>query len=48
MSQPFPDSPFFSGNYAPISFEADAPDLIVRGELPPDGPAAAPASSAKP
>jgi carotenoid cleavage dioxygenase len=36
MSQPFPDSPFFSGNYAPISFEADAPDLIVRGELPKD------------
>ena len=27
MSQPFPLNPFFSGNYAPISFEADAFDL---------------------
>jgi carotenoid cleavage dioxygenase len=36
MSQPFPDSPFYSGNFAPISFEADAPGLIVRGELPKD------------
>jgi carotenoid cleavage dioxygenase-like enzyme len=34
MSQPFPASPFFSGNYAPISFEADAFDLTVRGEIP--------------
>ena len=34
MSQPFPLDPFFSGNYAPISFEADAPDLPLRGELP--------------
>ena len=36
MSQPFPAQPFFVGNYAPISFEADAPDLPVRGELPKD------------
>jgi carotenoid cleavage dioxygenase len=36
MSLPFPDNPFFSGNYAPISFEADAPDLPVRGALPRD------------
>lgn len=36
MSQPFPAQPFFSGNFAPVSFEADAPDLIVRGELPKD------------
>ncbi len=36
MSQPFPDYPFFTGNYAPISFEADAPDLVVRGEMPKD------------
>ncbi len=36
MSQPFPVDPFFSGNYAPISFEADAPDLPLRGELPKD------------
>jgi carotenoid cleavage dioxygenase-like enzyme len=34
MSQPFPLDPFFSGNYAPISFEADAFDLPPRGELP--------------
>jgi carotenoid cleavage dioxygenase-like enzyme len=34
MSEPFPASPWFTGNYAPISFEADAPDLVVRGELP--------------
>ena len=34
MSQPFPLDPFFSGNYAPISFEADAFDLPLRGELP--------------
>ena len=36
MSLPFPDQPFFSGNYAPVSFEADAPDLPLRGELPKD------------
>ena len=36
MSQPFPADPFFTGNYAPISFEADAPDLPLRGELPKD------------
>jgi carotenoid cleavage dioxygenase-like enzyme len=34
MSQPFPADPFFSGNFAPLSFEADAPDLVLRGELP--------------
>jgi carotenoid cleavage dioxygenase-like enzyme len=28
--------PVFSGNYAPISFEADAPDLVVRGDMPKD------------
>ena len=36
MSQPFPDSTFFQGNFAPISFEADADNLPVRGELPKD------------
>jgi carotenoid cleavage dioxygenase-like enzyme len=36
MSLPFPAAPFFSGNFAPISFEADAPDLPLRGELPKD------------
>ncbi|HEX4112160.1 MAG TPA: carotenoid oxygenase family protein [Stellaceae bacterium] len=36
MSQPFPDDPFFTGNFAPITFEAEAPDLVVRGALPKD------------
>jgi len=36
MSLPFPADPFFSGNYAPVSFEADAYDLPLRGELPRD------------
>ena len=36
MSIPFPETPFFSGNYAPVTFEADAPDLPLRGELPKD------------
>jgi carotenoid cleavage dioxygenase-like enzyme len=36
MSQPFPESPFFAGNFAPISFEADAPDLVIRGDMPRD------------
>jgi carotenoid cleavage dioxygenase-like enzyme len=34
MSQPFPADPFFAGNYAPLTFEADAPDLPLRGALP--------------
>ena len=34
MSQPFPVDPFFVGNYAPLTFEADAPDLPLRGALP--------------
>ena len=34
MSIAFPEQPFFSGNYAPVTFEADAPDLPLRGELP--------------
>ena len=34
MSIPFPEQSFFSGNYAPVTFEADAPDLPLRGELP--------------
>jgi carotenoid cleavage dioxygenase-like enzyme len=36
MSEPFPDRPFFSGNFAPVSFEADAADLPIRGALPKD------------
>jgi carotenoid cleavage dioxygenase len=34
MAQPFPEAPFFAGNYAPITMECDAPDLPVRGEIP--------------
>ena len=34
MSEPFPANRYFTGNFAPISFEADAADLPVRGELP--------------
>ncbi|WP_416899632.1 MAG: carotenoid oxygenase family protein [Minwuia sp.] len=36
MSAPFPNHPQLQGNYAPLRMEADAPDLIVRGELPPE------------
>lgn len=36
MSQPFPETPFFQGNFAPVGFEADAPDLPVRGDWPGD------------
>ncbi|HTS23018.1 MAG TPA: carotenoid oxygenase family protein [Casimicrobiaceae bacterium] len=35
MSRPFPkDDPFLAGNFAPLGFEADAHDLVIRGELP--------------
>ena len=34
MTQPFPDHPFLKDNYAPIRSESDAPDLVVKGELP--------------
>jgi carotenoid cleavage dioxygenase-like enzyme len=34
MSQPFPQSPYFSGNFAPITFEAEADNLPIRGEMP--------------
>ena len=34
--KPFPEYPFLTGNFAPILIEADAPDLVVRGELPKD------------
>ena len=34
MSQSFPADPFFAGNYAPLTFEADAPDLPLRGAWP--------------
>ena len=36
MSRPFPKTPFFTGNYAPITMECDAPDLPILGELPKD------------
>ncbi len=34
MSQQFPDSPWFNGNFAPISFEAEADNVPVRGDMP--------------
>ena len=34
MSQQFPDSPWFNGNFAPISFEAEADNVMVRGDMP--------------
>ncbi len=36
MSAPYPRHPHLQGNYAPLRMEADAPDLIVRGEIPKD------------
>ena len=32
--KPFPDNPFLQGYYEPITFEADAPDLVIEGEIP--------------
>lgn len=34
MSKPFPNKPVLKNNFAPVMVECDAPDLIVRGELP--------------
>jgi len=34
MAAPYPNHPQMQGNYAPLRMEADAPDLIVRGEVP--------------
>jgi carotenoid cleavage dioxygenase-like enzyme len=34
MSRPFPSDPYLEGNFAPLSFEADANDLVVIGEIP--------------
>jgi carotenoid cleavage dioxygenase-like enzyme len=34
MTQPFPDTPFFRDNFAPVTFEADAADLPIRGAVP--------------
>jgi carotenoid cleavage dioxygenase-like enzyme len=36
MAEPFFDHPFLTGHHAPVRFEADAPDLIVHGEIPHD------------
>src|ERR1041384_1134551 len=36
MSQPFPQHPFLSGNFAPLLIEADAHDLPVIGAMPPE------------
>ena len=32
--QPFPDDPFLTGYYAPVSTESDQPQLRISGELP--------------
>ena len=34
MTQPFPNHPFLTDNYAPIRSESDAPNLVVEGDLP--------------
>ena len=34
MTQPFPNDPFLTNNYAPIRTECDAPNLVIEGELP--------------
>jgi carotenoid cleavage dioxygenase-like enzyme len=36
MAQAFFDHPYLSGHHQPVRFEADAPDLIVEGEIPRD------------
>jgi len=36
MSQPVPANPYLTGHFAPISFEGDAADLPIRGEMPTD------------
>lgn len=36
MAQPFFAHPYLSGHHAPVRFEADAPDLIIHGEVPAD------------
>ncbi len=36
MAAPFFDHPYLTGHHAPVRFEADAPDLIVHGEIPSD------------
>ena len=32
--QPWPDNEFLKGYYEPLTFECDAPDLVIEGEIP--------------
>jgi carotenoid cleavage dioxygenase len=34
--KPWPDNAFLQGYYEPLTFEADAPDLVIEGEIPKD------------
>ena len=36
MAIPLPNHPNLQGAYQPIQFECDAPDLVIKGELPAD------------
>ena len=36
MTRPYPNDPFLQGYFAPCGVECDAPDLVVKGELPAD------------
>lgn len=36
MTRPMPNDPFLQGAFAPLGAECDAPDLMVKGELPAD------------
>ncbi len=36
MSKSFPEHQYLQGNFAPVSFEAEAHDLPIKGELPRD------------
>ena len=32
MTRPFPTQRFLRGNFAPVRFECDAPDLVIEGD----------------
>jgi carotenoid cleavage dioxygenase-like enzyme len=34
--KPWPDNEFLKGYYEPLTFECDAPDLVIEGEIPTD------------
>ena len=34
--KPWPDNEFLKGYYEPLTFECDAPDLVIEGEIPSD------------